>query len=93
MVFKRPTSVSAENEFKILKCFQFLQSYFEKGTLAVPSTWDNISKLHLESLEPIVNKFLRPAMALESQVVHPQLEYKGYVDCVTQYVENDDSAR
>ena len=33
------------------------------------STWDDVSKRHLESLEPIIHKFHRPALAIESQVL------------------------
>ncbi len=38
----------------------FSQSYFEEGSLKISSSWDDVSKRHLESLEPIIHNFERP---------------------------------
>ena len=44
---------------------------------------DPISKNHVESLSQLLPRFARPALSIESSVVHPELKYKGYLDCVT----------
>ena len=70
------------------------QSYFQNGTFS-PSTTseivaddddDDVLRRHLLSLSTVMNRFSRPPLAIESEVVHTTLRYKGYVDCVTKYV-------
>ena len=41
---------------------------------------ENIPSNHLKSISPVIEKFHRPALALESQVIHPTLNYVGYFD-------------
>jgi hypothetical protein len=45
---------------------------------------DDISRNHVKSIEPIIGDFSKP-YAIESRVVHPNLSYMGYLDCVALY--------
>jgi hypothetical protein len=125
----------SKSHLRVLLSRFIFQSYFESGALTLVGTsLDDVSERHLKSLEPVIHKFVRPAMALESQViilkaltgcktsylrltnvklyekvnllqnfllfltkrvivfqvVHPDLGYKGYVDCVTQFVNGNE---
>jgi len=60
-----------------------IEQYFELGTADHLDVSDTVSKNHWRSLSPLMERFARPPLAVESSVVHPDLGYKGYMDCVT----------
>ena len=43
---------------------------------------DQVSLNHVASVQEVLRHFRRPALALESQVFHPTLNYVGYLDAV-----------
>lgn len=45
---------------------------------------DDVSSNHLKSLESVLADFSSP-YAVETHVVHDQLQYHGYCDCVALY--------
>ena len=61
----------------------FLEQFFDTGSIENIKYDDPVSNNHLESISEHLPRFARPPLATESLVVHPQLEYKGYLDCVT----------
>lgn len=67
-----------------------LESYFTHGSLEIPTKdiSDTVSVCHLESIKDTIGRFERPAYALESQVYHSRLNYKGYMDAVAFYGHN-----
>ena len=61
-----------------------LHSYVENTLLekdVTPATDDEISLNHVQSMRHVLGRFSRP-LAIESHVVHPDLGYHGYLDCV-----------
>lgn len=60
-----------------------LHSHVERMLMGEPAEaeTDEVSQKHLQSLAPIAGGFGKP-FAIESYVVHPTLNYKGYLDCV-----------
>ncbi len=64
----------------------------EKGWVINPRPQSFVmSKYHDTSFVSKVKmhtfRFERPALSLESQVVHPNLNYHGYMDCVAKFSE------
>ena len=61
-----------------------IERYFFDGSLPDPKDiQDDISRNHLSSIAPILASFHRPPLAIESQVIHPDLDYVGYFDALT----------
>ena len=61
----------------------FSEQFFETGSIDQINFDDPISRNHVESLSVHLPRFARPPLSSESLVVHPDLKYKGYMDCVT----------
>ncbi len=65
-----------------------VEEYFDSGELPDAhgsNIEDEVSQKHLRSIGEAITKFQTPAVALESQVQHPDLNYKGYLDAVASY--------
>lgn len=61
-----------------------LEHFFFQGSLPDPmAIKDGISRNHLSSIGPIIDCFHRPPLSIESQVIHPDLDYVGYFDALT----------
>ena len=64
-----------------------IQQYFEYGSMSHLDVQDFVSQNHVKSIEPVLEQFARPPLAVESSVIHPKLGYKGYLDCVTMFYD------
>ena len=64
-----------------------LEDYFLHGQIDknIDSFTDTVSLKHIKSVSSVIESFERPALALESQVYHPNLNYIGYMDAVAFY--------
>ena len=61
----------------------FSETYFETGNINPKQYNDPVSNNHVESLVEHLPRFARPPLSTESLIVHPDLNYKGYMDCCT----------
>jgi hypothetical protein len=64
-----------------------LESYFLQGSLPKSQDiQDEVTHHHLDSITPILPYFDQgPPLSIESQVIHPQLDYVGYMDALAIY--------
>jgi len=67
-----------------------VDTYMQSGSIDWPNPElpkDDVTDNHVMSLAPILDRFGvgYPPLAIESSVVHPQLDYQGYMDCVALY--------
>ena len=86
------SSVLSSQETKII----LFQAFFERSSEALSADVggdddDEVSRRHISSLAPILDRFSRPPLSIESQVVHAGLNYKGYVDCITNYSDGNEN--
>jgi len=62
-----------------------VEEYFgDTGSLraSLKADGDQIVQNMIHSLSPVIDDFQRPALSLESQVIHPTLNYVGYFDAL-----------
>ena len=50
---------------------------------------DETVKMLVHSLKPVIGDFQRPALSLESQVIHPTLHYHGYFDALAYHQKSN----
>lgn len=62
-----------------------LDRHFQGEDVKDMDVKDETSRNHLKSIEPVLDLFKRPPVAIESSVHHPKLNYRGYCDCVTAF--------
>ena len=67
-----------------------IEKFFMEGVLPAAKSMEKlISRNHLTSVNSIIETFHKPPLALESQVIHPDLNYVGYMDAVTIHVPRE----
>jgi len=69
-----------------------VEKYFgDSGSLSasLEAEGDQTVQNMIQSLSPIIDDFQRPALSLESQVIHPTLNYVGYFDALAFHKRSD----